>query len=192
MIINLARRAHDHNWELDPITRSLLDTDFYKLLMLQFIWKHFPTTRASFTLINRSAAVPLGEIVNVDQLREQLDRCLGAKRPVIQVVAVLGTTYSQAGRISLPAVCAATGIGALACAILVANNLRDIPTARLSGKRTLLVVDKADANLLKSCRNLRNLSMMLAHQVNAYELLKSDALLVTADGLARMKEVFVK
>ena len=43
MIINLARRAHDHNWELDPITRSLLDTDFYKLLMLQFIWKHFPS-----------------------------------------------------------------------------------------------------------------------------------------------------
>ena len=42
MIINLARRAHDHNWELDPITRSLLDTDFYKLLMLQFIWKQFP------------------------------------------------------------------------------------------------------------------------------------------------------
>jgi len=35
VIINLARRAHDHNWELDPITRSLLDTDFYKLLMLQ-------------------------------------------------------------------------------------------------------------------------------------------------------------
>ena len=42
MIIDFARRAHDHNWELDPITRSLLDTDFYKLLMLQFIWKHFP------------------------------------------------------------------------------------------------------------------------------------------------------
>ncbi len=42
MIINLARRAHDHNWELDPITRSLLDIDFYKLLMLQFIWKNFP------------------------------------------------------------------------------------------------------------------------------------------------------
>jgi hypothetical protein len=34
--------------------------------------------------------------------------------------------------------------------------------------------------------------MTLAHQVNAYELLKSDALLVTADGLERMKEVFVK
>ena len=50
MIVNLARRAHDHNWEIDPITRSLLDTDFYKLLMLQFIWKCFPRTKASFSL----------------------------------------------------------------------------------------------------------------------------------------------
>jgi large subunit ribosomal protein L4 len=62
----------------------------------------------------------------------------------------------------------------------------------LAGKRTLLVVGQADANLLKSCRNLRNLNMTLAHQVNAYELLNSDALLVTADGLERMKEVFVR
>jgi len=62
----------------------------------------------------------------------------------------------------------------------------------LAGKRTLLVVGQADANLLRSCRNLRNLNMTLAHQVNAYELLNSDALLVTADGLERMKEVFVK
>src|SRR6185437_3143620 len=38
VIVNFARRAHNHNWNLDPITRSLLDTDFYKLLMLQFIW----------------------------------------------------------------------------------------------------------------------------------------------------------
>ena len=42
MIVNFAERAHNHNWELDPVTRSLLDTDFYKLLMLQFIWKHYP------------------------------------------------------------------------------------------------------------------------------------------------------
>ena len=73
MIVNIARRAHDHNWELDPITRSLLDTDFYKLLMLQFIWKHFPATHASFTLLNRTSAVRLGEMVDVDQLREQLE-----------------------------------------------------------------------------------------------------------------------
>jgi nicotinate phosphoribosyltransferase len=49
MIVNFAERAHNHNWELDPVTRSLLDTDFYKLLMLQFIWKHYPKTPVSFS-----------------------------------------------------------------------------------------------------------------------------------------------
>ena len=53
--------------------------------------------------------------------------------------AVLGTTLTQAGRLSVPAVCAAFGTGALACAILVANNLRDLPTDASSGKRTLAV-----------------------------------------------------
>jgi large subunit ribosomal protein L4 len=60
----------------------------------------------------------------------------------------------------------------------------------LGGKRTLLVVDRADANLLKSCRNLRNLRTTLAHQLNPYQVLTSDVLLVTASGLERMKEVF--
>ena len=55
------------------------------------------------------------------------------------LVAVLGTTYTQALRVSGPAVAGAIAIGALACAILVANNLRDIPTDELSGKRTLAV-----------------------------------------------------
>ena len=72
MIINLARRAHDHNWELDPITRSLLDTDFYKLLMLQFIWKHFPATHARLRC-SIARSVRLGEIVDVAELREQLE-----------------------------------------------------------------------------------------------------------------------
>jgi len=72
VIINLARRAHDHNWELDPITRSLLDTDFYKLLMLQFIWKNFPQTQTAFTLQNRMPSVRLGEMIEVHELEEQL------------------------------------------------------------------------------------------------------------------------
>ncbi len=55
------------------------------------------------------------------------------------LVAVLGTTYTQAGRISGPAVAAAVAVGLLACAILVANNLRDIPTDEVAGKRTLAV-----------------------------------------------------
>ncbi|MGA7858084.1 MAG: nicotinate phosphoribosyltransferase [Terracidiphilus sp.] len=93
MIINLARRAHDHNWELDPIVRSLLDTDFYKLLMLQFIWKHFPTTRATFALINRSSTVPLGEIVSVDELREQLEATRRLRFHKSELIWLAGNTF---------------------------------------------------------------------------------------------------
>ena len=93
MIINLARRAHDHNWELDPITRSLLDTDFYKLLMLQFIWKHFPNTRATFSLANRSVGVPLGSIVDIDQLREQLEATRKLQFHKSEMIWLAGNTF---------------------------------------------------------------------------------------------------
>jgi len=53
--------------------------------------------------------------------------------------AVLGTTYTQAGRISWQAGAAAISIGLLACAILMANNLRDLSTDAVAGKRTLAV-----------------------------------------------------
>ena len=93
VIVNLARRAHDHNWELDPITRSLLDTDFYKLLMLQFIWKHFPKTRATFTLMNRSQDVPLGEIVDVRELREQLEATRKLRFHKSELIWLAGNTF---------------------------------------------------------------------------------------------------
>ena len=64
------------------------------------------------------------------------------------LVAVIGTTYVQTETFEaesfLPAVYAAVGVGALACAILVVNNLRDIPTDTVAGKRTLAVVLGAD------------------------------------------------
>lgn len=53
------------------------------------------------------------------------------------LVAVCGTTYVQVARVTAPSVAAAVAIGAMACAILVCNNLRDIDTDRVSGKRTL-------------------------------------------------------
>jgi 1,4-dihydroxy-2-naphthoate octaprenyltransferase len=56
------------------------------------------------------------------------------------LVAVLGTTYVQTETWLLAAAYAAVGVGAIACAILVANNLRDIPTDAVAGKRTLAVV----------------------------------------------------
>ena len=53
------------------------------------------------------------------------------------VVAVLGTTYTQADAVSVPAVLGAVGVGLIACALLMVNNLRDLPTDSASGKRTL-------------------------------------------------------
>ena len=55
------------------------------------------------------------------------------------LVATVGTTYVQAGEVTAAAILAGVGCGALACAILVANNLRDLPTDALAGKRTLAV-----------------------------------------------------
>ena len=55
-------------------------------------------------------------------------------------VAVLGTVLTQSGPPGAPALIGAAGAGALACAVLVANNLRDIPTDAVAGKRTLAVV----------------------------------------------------
>jgi 1,4-dihydroxy-2-naphthoate polyprenyltransferase len=64
------------------------------------------------------------------------------------LVAVVGTTYVQTETFEaesfVPALYAAVGVGALACAILVVNNLRDIPTDTVAGKRTLAVVLGAD------------------------------------------------
>lgn len=56
------------------------------------------------------------------------------------LVAVLGTTYVQTEEFTWLSLAAALGIGSLACSILVANNLRDIPTDVETGKRTLAVV----------------------------------------------------
>ncbi|MEE6282559.1 1,4-dihydroxy-2-naphthoate polyprenyltransferase [Georgenia sunbinii] len=55
------------------------------------------------------------------------------------LMATLGTTYTQALHLSWAAVAGAVGIGLIACALLMVNNIRDIPTDSLVGKRTLAV-----------------------------------------------------
>ena len=103
MIINLARRAHDHNWALDPITRSLLDTDFYKLLMLQFIWKRFPQTTASFSLSNRSPELRLGELIDIGELREQLAHTKRLRFGKSELIWLAGNTFYGTSGIFEPA-----------------------------------------------------------------------------------------
>ncbi len=55
------------------------------------------------------------------------------------LVAVLGTTYVLVDRVTWPALAGAAGVGLLACALLMVNNLRDVPTDAVVGKRTLAV-----------------------------------------------------
>jgi nicotinate phosphoribosyltransferase len=93
VIIHFARRAHNHNWDLDPITRSLLDTDFYKLLMLQFIWKHFRQTRASFSLINRSLHVRLADLIDIEELRAQLEQTRKRRFHKSELIWLAGNTF---------------------------------------------------------------------------------------------------
>ena len=71
-VTDIASRTYNHGWRLDPIVRSLLDTDFYKLLMLQMIWGLYPKVDATFTLINRKHSVRLGDEIDEDELRPQL------------------------------------------------------------------------------------------------------------------------
>ena len=77
--MDLAKRAYDHGFRLDPIVRSLLDTDFYKLLMLQMIWREHRDTPVVFQVINRTRSVRLADEIDIGALREQLDhaRTLG-------------------------------------------------------------------------------------------------------------------
>lgn len=71
--MDIATRVYNHKWKIDPIIRSLIDTDFYKLLMCQSVFRNKPDTTVTFSLINRSSHVPLARLIDEGELREQLD-----------------------------------------------------------------------------------------------------------------------
>jgi len=70
---DIATRVHNHNWKIDPIVRSVIDTDFYKLLMAQSIFRHNRDTQVKFSLINRTTTVPVADLIDEAELREHLD-----------------------------------------------------------------------------------------------------------------------
>ena len=72
-MVDIATRVWNHKWKIDPIVRSLIDTDFYKLLMCQSIFRNKPDTTVVFSLINRSTKVRLADLIDEGELREQLD-----------------------------------------------------------------------------------------------------------------------
>jgi len=72
-MVDIATRVWNHKWKIDPIVRSLIDTDFYKLLMCQSIYRNKSQTNVTFSLINRSSNILLANLVDEGELREQLD-----------------------------------------------------------------------------------------------------------------------
>ncbi|KQP51977.1 nicotinate phosphoribosyltransferase [Methylobacterium sp. Leaf108] len=72
-MLDLATRVHNHNFSIDPVVRSLLDTDFYKLLMAQTIFRRHRDADVTFGIQNRSRSVRLADFVDAGALREQLD-----------------------------------------------------------------------------------------------------------------------
>lgn len=70
---DIATRVYNHKWKIDPIVRSLIDTDFYKLLMCQSVFRNRPDVDVTFSLINRTKSVRLADLIDEGELREQLD-----------------------------------------------------------------------------------------------------------------------
>lgn len=56
-----------------PIIKSLLDTDFYKFTMDQFILSYYPKTTTEFSFKCRTPDVPLTKLIDIGRLREELD-----------------------------------------------------------------------------------------------------------------------
>ena len=98
------------------------------------------------------------------------------------LVAVIGTTYVQTESWEWAALYAAVGVGALACAILVANNLRDIPTDTVSGKRTLAVLlgDRRTRVLYAALVGLAALAVVAVAAVTTWWVLVGLGFLVLA------------
>src|SRR3978361_1704423 len=91
---DIAKRVYNHTWKLDPIIRSLLDTDFYKLLMLQMIRGLYPDIDVTFSLINRHHAVRLADEIDEGELRAQLDHARTLRMTKKEMIWLAGNSFS--------------------------------------------------------------------------------------------------
>jgi nicotinate phosphoribosyltransferase len=92
-VTDIATRVYNHSWRLDPIVRSLLDTDFYKLLMLQMIRRHHADVQATFALINRTRDVRLAEVIDERELRAQLDHARSLRFGKKELIWLAGNSF---------------------------------------------------------------------------------------------------
>jgi nicotinate phosphoribosyltransferase len=103
MVPDLATRVYNHTFRIDPIVRTLLDTDFYKLLMLQMIWRLHKRRRVTFQLINRTTNVRLADIVEERELIDQLDHARSLRLAKNELIWLSGNTFYGAKQIFEPA-----------------------------------------------------------------------------------------
>jgi nicotinate phosphoribosyltransferase len=92
-VTDIATRAYNRGWRLDPIIRSLLDTDFYKLLMLQLIWRRHGDVETRFSLINRTTSVRLADTIDVAELRAQLDHARSLRFTKKELIWLAGNSF---------------------------------------------------------------------------------------------------
>ena len=90
---DIASRVYNHSFKLDPIVRSLLDTDIYKLLMLQTIWKEHRDVPVTFSLINRTRTVRLAEEIDKDELIQQLNHARSLRLTHKEYIWLAGNTF---------------------------------------------------------------------------------------------------
>lgn len=100
---DIATRTYNHGWRLDPIIRSLLDTDFYKLLMLQLIWEQHPDVDVTFSLINRSRSIRIADVIPEEELRAQLDHARTLAFTNRELIWLAGNTFYGTTQMFKPA-----------------------------------------------------------------------------------------
>jgi nicotinate phosphoribosyltransferase len=99
---DIATRVWNHTFKLDPIVRSLLDTDFYKLLMLQMIWRLHRKVDVTFSLINRATTVRIADEISEAELRAQLDHARGLRFTKRELIWLAGNSFYGTTQIFSP------------------------------------------------------------------------------------------
>ncbi|GEP10095.1 nicotinate phosphoribosyltransferase [Methylobacterium gnaphalii] len=92
-MLDLATRVYNHNFRIDPIIRSLLDTDFYKLLMAQTIFRRHRDLPVTFGIKNRSSAIRIADEIDEGELRAQLDHARSLKLTRGEATWLRGNTF---------------------------------------------------------------------------------------------------
>lgn len=91
--MDFATRTYNHSFKMDPIVRSLFDDDFYKFLMGQLIDERHPMVQVGWALKNRTTDVPLADIIDETELREQLDHARTLRYTQNELIWLRGQTF---------------------------------------------------------------------------------------------------